>query len=115
VLLASVGVYGLVSYTTAQRTREIGIRTALGASSASVIVQVLKEVFWLAGIGVVSGLLVSLAFAHLVRSQLFGVTTVDPLTLSAAIGLMAFVTLISAIFPARRASKVDPLVALRYE
>jgi len=115
VLLASVGVYGLVSYTTAQRTREIGIRTALGASGASVIVQVLKEVFWLAGIGVVSGLLVSLAFAHLVRSQLFGVTTIDPLTLSAAIGLMAFVTLISAILPARRASKVDPIVALRYE
>jgi ABC-type antimicrobial peptide transport system permease subunit len=114
-LMAAIGIYGVLSYSTAQRTREIGIRIALGATRATVIRMVLTEVSWLAGIGIVAGLPVSLLLAHAVRSQLFGVSTSDPLTIWVVCLAVVAVGFASAALPARRAAKVDPMVALRCE
>ena len=114
-LMAAIGIYGVLSYSTAQRTREIGIRIALGATRARVIRMVLTEVSWLAGIGIVAGLPVSLLLAHAVRSQLFGVSTSDPLTIWVVCLAVVAVGFASAALPARRAAKVDPMVALRCE
>jgi putative ABC transport system permease protein len=115
VFMAAVGLYGTLAYSTAQRTREIGIRIALGAARSSVMRMVLIEVLWLAGISVALALPASLLLAHAIRSQLFGISSSDPLTLGMGIGLIAVVALSSALLPARRAAKVDPMVALRYE
>jgi putative ABC transport system permease protein len=114
-LLAAVGVYGVLAYTTAQRTREIGIRVALGATRGEVMRMVLVEVLWLAGIGVAAGLPISLVLARTIRSQLFGVSSNDPLTLGAVVFLVSGLAFASAALPARRAAKVDPMMALRYE
>jgi len=114
-LMAAIGIYGVLAYSTAQRTREIGVRIAVGATRAAIVRMVMVEVLWLAGIGIALGLPLSLLFAHAVRSQLFGVSNSDPLTLGAVIVLVAAVAFLSAALPARRAAKVDPMVALRYE
>jgi putative ABC transport system permease protein len=114
-LMAAVGIYGVLAYSTAQRTREIGIRIAVGSTRTAVARIVLVEVLWLAGIGIAVGLPLSLLFGHAVRSQLFGISNNDPLTFSVMITLVAAVAFVSAALPARRAAKVDPMVALRYE
>jgi putative ABC transport system permease protein len=115
VLMAAVGLYGVLAYSTAQRTREIGIRIALGAARGSVMRMVLVEVLWLAGISIGFALPASLLLTHAARSQLFGISSSDPLTLVVATVLVAAVALASALLPARRAAKTDPIVALRYE
>ena len=114
-LLASIGLYGVLSYAVERRTNEIGIRMALGAERGRVIRMVLSENAVLIAIGLAIGIPASLACARFVQSRLFGLKPADPLTLSAALGIMIAVALVSGYLPARRASKVDPLVALRYE
>lgn len=114
-LLAGIGIYGLLAYATAQRTREIGLRMALGASRVDVVRLVVREALWLAGIGIAAGVPLSLILARTVRDQLFGVSSHDLTTLAAVCAAITAVAFASAIFPARRAAKVDPMVALRYE
>jgi predicted permease len=115
VLMAAVGLYGVLAYSTAQRTREIGIRIALGAGRTSVMRMVLGEVLWLAGISIALALPASLLLTHAARSQLFGISSSDPLTLVVVTVLVATVALASALLPARRAAKTDPMKALRWE
>ena len=105
----------MLAYSTAQRTREIGIRIALGSSRLGVSRLVLMDVLRLAGIGIAVAIPCSIFLGRLLQSQLFGVSTADPLTLATVIVLIAFVALVAAIIPARRASAVDPNTALRNE
>jgi putative ABC transport system permease protein len=112
-MLAGVGLYGVLAYSTAQRTREIGIRIALGSSRLGVSRMVLMDVLRLAGIGIAAAIPCSILLGRLLRSQLFGVSTADPFTLGAVVLLIALVALVAAIVPARRASTVDPTIALR--
>ncbi|NYF88156.1 ABC transporter permease [Tunturiibacter empetritectus] len=114
-LLAAVGLYGVLAYSTAQRTREIGIRIALGSTRLGVSRLVLADVLRLAGIGIVLAIPCSVLLAWLLRSQLYGVSSADPLTLAGVTLLIAVVAMIAAIVPARRASSVDPTTALRAE
>jgi predicted permease len=114
-LLAAIGLYGVMSYTVARRTREIGIRMALGAERSSVLWLVLKEVALMVGIGVAVGVPLALALSRVVQSQLFDLSAHDPIALVAAAGLLAFVALAAGYLPARRATRVDPMLALRYE
>jgi len=114
-LLACIGLYGVLSYGVAQRTNEIGIRMALGAERGAVIRMVLRETAILILIGLAVGVPASLACARFVESKLFGLKAADPVTLAAALGIMIVVAVASGYLPARRASKVDPLIALRYE
>jgi ABC-type antimicrobial peptide transport system permease subunit len=115
VFMAAVGLYGVLAYSTAQRTREIGVRIALGANRATVLRMVLSEVLWLAGAGIAAALPVTLLLTRALRSQLYGVSSNDPLIICAVTLLLAAVATIAALLPARRATKVDPMVALRYE
>jgi len=114
-LLAGVGIYGVLAYTTAQRTREIGIRIALGSSRFAVARIVLADVLRLAGIGIAVALPVAFGLSKLIGSQLFGVTSEDPLTLTCAVALIAVVALVAALIPATRAASVNPTEALRTE
>ncbi len=114
-LLAAIGLYGVLAYATAQRTREIGIRMALGAQRGSVMGLVLRDVLWLAGISIVATLPVALLLGRLLRSQLYGVSAADPLTLFGGTLLVAAVALLAALLPARRAATVEPMQALRTE
>jgi putative ABC transport system permease protein len=114
-LMAAVGLYGVLAYSTTQRTSEIGIRMALGASRASVVKMVVFEVFWLAGISIAVTLPLSLLLMSTVRNQLYGISSSDPLTLLLMTLLVILVALASALLPARRAAKVEPMRALRYE
>jgi ABC-type antimicrobial peptide transport system permease subunit len=114
-MLAGVGLYGVLAYSTAQRTREIGIRMALGSSRFGISRLVLVDVLRLAGVGIVVAIPCSVVLGKLLRSQLFGVSSADPLTLGAVVLLIAVVALVAAIVPARRATAVDPTTALRAE
>jgi ABC-type antimicrobial peptide transport system permease subunit len=114
-LLAAVGLYGVLSYSTEQRTREIGIRLALGAQRSSVVGLVLREMLLIAGIATIVGLPAAIAMARLFRSQLYGVTFADPLTLLYAVAFTALMVIVAAALPARRAAAVEPMNALRTE
>jgi ABC-type antimicrobial peptide transport system permease subunit len=114
-LLACVGLYGVVSQAVARRTNEIGVRMALGAERRDVLWMILRETLTLVGAGVAVGLPAALAGARLVRSQLFGLGAADPASFTSAAIVLTIVAVAAALFPARRASRVDPMVALRYE
>ncbi len=114
-ILAAVGLYGVIAYTLSQRTREIGIRMAFGARSLDILRLVMKEGLGLTLFGVIVGTFGSLSFAKLVSGLLFGVSTSDPLTYGATAGLLTVVTLLACYVPARRASRINPVVALRSE
>ncbi len=114
-LLAGVGMYGVVAYTTAQRTKEIGIRIALGSSRWSISRLIFRDVVRLAGIGVATALPIAVLLGRLLRSQLFGVTPADPFVLTSAGVLIGFVAVVAAMLPARRAATVEPSVVLRSE
>jgi ABC-type antimicrobial peptide transport system permease subunit len=114
-LLACIGLYGVMSYAVARRTNEIGIRMALGATAPRVIRLVMRETMLLVVIGVVIGLGAALASARLIENMLFGLAPRDPVTISLATLLMVMVAALAGYLPARRASKVDPMIALRYE
>jgi len=114
-ILAATGIFGVISYSVSQRTREIGIRVALGAQTGDVLRQVLQEGGRLAAIGLTVGLAGSLAATRLIATLLFGVKPADPLTFGAVAAILGTVTLAATYVPARRATRVDPLIALRYE
>jgi predicted permease len=114
-LLACVGLYGVVSQAVARRTNEIGVRMALGAERRDVVWMILRETLALVGAGVAVGLPAALGAARLVRSQLFGLGAADPASFTIAAVVLTIVAIAAASFPARRASRVDPMVALRYE
>ncbi|MFL6594068.1 MAG: FtsX-like permease family protein, partial [Chthoniobacterales bacterium] len=115
VALASIGLYGVMSYSVAQRTREIGIRMALGAQRADVLQLVVRQGMVLTAIGVALGLLGSLGLTRLISSLLFGVSATDLGTFAAVSTLLLVVALLACWLPARRASGVDPMIAVRTE
>jgi putative ABC transport system permease protein len=115
VLLAAIGVYGVVAYSVASRTREIGLRVALGAEPRRIVRQVVRGGLTLAAIGLVIGLAGALAVGRLITSLLYGMPPTDPLTLAGAMGLFVLVVLLASWVPARRAARVDPVIALRVE
>jgi ABC-type antimicrobial peptide transport system permease subunit len=117
-LLAGVGIYGVLAYSTAQRTREIGIRMALGSTRLAISRIVLADVLALASVGILIALPVAFALTRMLRSELFGISPSDPFTIAFAvllIALVALIALIAALIPARRAAAINPTEALRTE
>ncbi|HTJ29109.1 MAG TPA: ABC transporter permease, partial [Acidobacteriaceae bacterium] len=114
-VLAAIGLYGVMSYAVVRRTSEIGIRLALGAQTQAVLWMVMKDALLLLGVGIVIGLPLTFAVTRLVRQQLFGLSPADPAAFAVAIGVVAGMTVLASWLPALRASKVDPMVALRCE
>ena len=115
IFIAAIGLYGVLAYSIAQRTREIGIRMALGATRGTVVKMVLREVAIMTGCSVVLAVPLSIALASFVKSQLYGVSYRDPMTLLLVMLAIATVALLAACVPARRAVQVQPITALRYE
>jgi ABC-type antimicrobial peptide transport system permease subunit len=113
VFLSAVGLYGVVSYFVRQRTREIGLRMALGADVSVVTGSVLRQAVRVAIVGVAVGLAAALAMTRMLRGMLFEIHPNDPLTLAAAATVLVIVTAVAAWLPARRASRIDPIIALR--
>jgi ABC-type antimicrobial peptide transport system permease subunit len=114
-LLASIGLYGIMAYTVARRTRDIGIRMALGAQPGGVLWLVLRETLLLVLIGVAVGLPLAFGGTRLIKSMLFGMGIVDPVAMIVPAITLAAVAALAGFLPARRAMRVDPMVALRYE
>ena len=114
-LLASIGVYGMVSYSVSRATREIGIRMALGAASTDVMKQVLWQAMRPVLVGAVLGVAACAAVSQTLSSMLFGLSAHDPIAFILVPSILLIVTVVASYFPARRATKVDPMVALRYE
>jgi len=114
-VLGVVGLYGVVAYSVSQRTREIGVRMALGAQRSSVYALIMRQAGWLTAIGLVVGLVCSVGSSWLIRSLLFGVQAWDAATLAAVAFVLALTSLAASLLPARRAASVDPVQALRRE
>jgi len=114
-LLAAVGLYGVMAYTVARRTREIGIRMAIGSSATAVLWLIGREAMVLVGAGVAAGMAAGVLAARLIAGSLAGVSPADPAAILGAIAVMLAVSGAAAAVPARRAARIDPLAALRYE
>jgi putative ABC transport system permease protein len=114
-LLATVGLYGVMSYVVARRRNEIGIRMALGAGQGSVVAMILREAGWLVVFGLAAGMVLAIGAARVISGMLFGLEPNDPLTLAMAAAGLAAVALAASFLPARRAAKLNPTVALREE
>jgi ABC-type antimicrobial peptide transport system permease subunit len=114
-ILGAIGIYGVISYVVSQRTRELGVRLALGAEAGDVRTMVLKQGLILAGSGVVLGLVAAVGLTRLMGALLFGVDPIDPLTFGVVALSLTAVALLASYVPARRASRVDPVVAIRFE
>jgi ABC-type antimicrobial peptide transport system permease subunit len=112
-VLASLGIYALISYSVSRRTQEIGIRMALGASATDVQVGILSQTVKLAAVGMAIGVVVSWLAARAISGLLFNVTSTDPLTFAGMLAVLTIVTALAGYLPARRASRIDPLAALR--
>ncbi len=115
IVLAGIGLYGIMAFTVARRTRDIGIRMTLGASPSSVLRQVLRETLILMVIGIAVGVPIAIAGTRLIRGMLFGLGLVDPVATGAACAVLVAIAMAASYIPARRASRVDPMIALRYE
>jgi ABC-type antimicrobial peptide transport system permease subunit len=114
-VIAAIGQYAVVAFNMRRRIREFGVRIALGASAGQVLAGVLREGLWLTAIGLMCGLALSVAIAVAARSVLFNVTPTDPQTYTGVFALLAVVSLLACCLPARMASRVDPVYALRHE
>jgi putative ABC transport system permease protein len=114
-LLAAVGIYGVISFSVTRRTQEIGVRMALGARPRDVVRMVVRQALALSLAGVVLGIGAGLALARVIRTILYGISPTDPLTLAAVSVVLLAVAALASWLPARRAARVDPVVALRYE
>ena len=114
-LLAAMGLYGVLSYGVARRTAEIGLRKALGAGHGALMVMILRETGWLLAAGSIAGGALAAGAVQLIASRLYGLSPADPVTFGIAIATLGLVALVAAWLPAYRASRVDPLVALRQE
>ncbi len=114
-ILALVGVFGVISFSVSQRTNEIGIRMAMGAAQSSILRMILRQGVWIISGGVAAGVLLALAISRLVGNFIFGVSPYDPLTYVSVTAILGIVALLACYFPARRATRVDPVIALRYE
>ena len=114
-ILALVGVFGVVSFTVSQRTNEIGIRMAMGAAQSSILRMILRQGVWIISGGVAAGVVLALAISRLVGNFISGVSPYDPLTYVSVTAILGIVALLACYFPARRATRVDPMIALRYE
>jgi len=115
VILAAIGIYGVISYSVAQRTHEIGVRMTLGAQSVDVLRMVLGQGGKIALVGIVIGIVAAFGLTQLMSGLLFSVSASDPATFALVVGLFVIVAMFACYIPARRAAKVDPMVALRYE
>ena len=113
--LASLGIYAVKGYMVASRTRDIGIRKALGATHRDIMGMVIREGMILTVIGLIVGLFLALATGRLIGSLLYGVDPVDPLSIAVAVILLGIASMLASYIPARRAAKIDPMEALRYE
>jgi ABC-type antimicrobial peptide transport system permease subunit len=114
-LLGLLGIYSVISYMLAQRTREMGIRMALGARNSSLRRLLLGQVVWLVGVGVAVGLVGAAGLTRLMESLLFGVTALDPITYAAVCAMLVVTAFVAGYLPARRVTRIDPMVALRTE
>jgi ABC-type antimicrobial peptide transport system permease subunit len=114
-MLAAIGLYGILSYGVARRTNEIGIRKALGAQQSTLMAMVMRETGWLLAIGLVVGIGLAAAGIRLIESRLFGLQPTDPIAFASAAAILAIVAALATWLPAYRASRIDPLIALRYE